>query len=201
MSRMQEHLRRLWRSAPLMFALALLSSPARAEVLFPGARVALFGTKSAWRAELPGVVKYDRVKEFKIMEGEEVVYEGKIQIRVVRSNLTGRLHFYYRIRDTVPGGAGAIIGLDGIDFADWSTDVDYRLDGLGTKGPPWALRSPEPGSVVRFSFSANPIFAGEDSRFCFIMTDAEEYAEGGTVTIIHSSGARVTVPAVQPVEK
>ena len=83
------------------------------------------------------------------------------------------------------------------DFTSQFTDVDYRLDGLGTVGSPLACRSAD-GDEVDFSFDPC-IFAGSDSRFVFVITCATDFdPTGGTLTLYADGGSSVTLTVAAP---
>ena len=64
-----------------------------------------------------------------------------------------------------------------------TTDVDWRIDGLGNVGPTQAKRTGD-GSRIAFNHeSAASIHPGKESRFVFIKTDATDYREGGQTEI------------------
>ncbi|MEW6251278.1 MAG: hypothetical protein AB1716_11570, partial [Planctomycetota bacterium] len=182
---------------PGIAALGLIALPAEAIVLPPGGVVPLMGTTAAIRPELAGLVIYDELIDFEIRDGAVLLYRGTLQNRVVRSDLSGNLHFYYYIRDTEPGLNGYIRYVRTTRFPGVLTDVDYRLDGLGTVGPDLARRSPAPGTLVEFEFSGL-LPAGQESRFFFIITDVKEFVTGGETTLYLHTGQRVTLPTVMP---
>ena len=93
-----------------------------------GNRVSLNGTKSSARKELRGVVREDNLIDFEIRDGGgSLVFKGRLQDRVVKSYTTGKLHFYHYIRNTQPGLPGEIIKVSRNGFANFQTDLDYRL--------------------------------------------------------------------------
>jgi hypothetical protein len=168
--------------------------------ILPGGGCAVTGTKSSQWPPLKGVVVHDRVRDFEIRNGAgALLYKGKLQDRVVLSETADTLHFYYRIRDTDPALAGDILAVDVTDFSDeGGMHADYRPDGLGTVGPSQVLRSPD-GATIRFRFMPDVIDGGESSRFCFILTDAVEFEESGSVTIRLITGESTVLTAMAPV--
>jgi hypothetical protein len=182
-------------------AAATLLGPApqsRAVNLLVGQIVALNGTTSAARPELAGVVLQDNLIPFTITDASNtVVFQGTVQDRVVRSNVTGALHFYFFIRDTDPTQSGSIVAVSRTGFGTGSTDVDYRTDGLGDIGPDLALRIFGPGEVD-FDFWDNPIPAGLESLFTFVVTRATDFAQSGTLTLYTDDGSSVTLPCAAP---
>lgn len=149
---------------------------AQAVSLAPGAIEPLFGTTAAARPELAGVVVIpDALRPFAINLSGGGTITGTIQDRIVRSDDDGTLDFYFRIvNDAESTGAINFVQRDG--FADFTTDVDWRVDGLGSVAPSWAFRDPIFESQITFFF-ANPIDPGEESRFFFVKTNGTDYLE------------------------
>ena len=171
---------------------------ARATVLPPGGAIALTGTTSAAQPELGGLVIVDDLIPYQIFGGgvgNPLLYEGNLQARISRSSLTGNLIFNYRLRDPNGGLNGIMSTLATSDFAGWSTDVEYRTDGLGDKEPTSATRSAD-GSEVAFLFG-NSLFSSEESLFMHILTDAKAYTTGQT-TLTLTDGSNVVLSTYQP---
>jgi hypothetical protein len=175
-----------------------LVSPVRAVVLPPGGCVGLVGTTLALRAELAGVSLLDNLIPFTILDSAgNPCYRGVVQDSVLRSDLTGALHFYFRIRDTDPHLPCCIVQVARTDFTNQVTDVDYRLDGLGTIGSPLACRSAA-GDEVDFYFDPC-IRAGSDSLYHFVITRALAFDPvGGYLTITTDDGSSVTLLVAGP---
>ena len=173
-----------------LMLLALLPSQAMAVPVADGSMVALSGTTLATRPELAGLVVEDVLRPFtiRLLGGGQI--NGTLQDRVVREDISGTLDFYYRIFNAVSssGGAGNSPNLnDGVIRRyfplDFTTDVDWRIDGEGSIAPLSAGRGGG-GTAVGFDFGfANPIEPGEDSRFFFVRTNATAYDDGGSVQI------------------
>ena len=116
-----------------MGAMPVITGP----VTFPGEFTPLSGTTEAARPELAGLVLHDALQGIELFGiGPPVAVQ--IQLRVVRSDITGLLDFYYRIlTGTSPLGTRAdtvTIWLPpptGITV----TYADFRPDGLGTTAP------------------------------------------------------------------
>jgi hypothetical protein len=188
------------RTTGLFAMLLLLSAQARvadAIVLAPGDATGLSGTTVAAQPELGGLVIVDDLIPYQIFGGggAPLLYEGNLQARIVRSDVTGNLSFNYRLRD--PNGElnGIVASLEADSFVGWSTDVEYRTDGLGTKEPTRATRSAD-GSDVAFLFG-NSLFSNEDSYFMHILTDAKAYTTGQT-TLTLTDGSSVVLSTYQP---
>ena len=162
--------------AALIAAAILGATDAQAVSLAPGAIEPLFGTTAAARPELEGVVVIpDTLRPFTINLSGGGTITGTIQDRILRSDDDGTLDFYFRIvNDASSTGAINFVQRDG--FADFTTDVDWRVDDLGSVAPSWAFREPVFESQITFLF-ANPIDPGEESRFFFVKTNATDYWE------------------------
>jgi hypothetical protein len=145
-------------------------------VTFPGEFTPLSGTTEAARPALAGVVLHDALQDILLFGGNEVAVQ--IQLRVVRSDDTGLLDFYYRIltgdspigipADTVviwvPPPAGITI-----------TFADFRPDGLGTTAPDKFVYG-APTNKYTFSFSKG-VPANTSTRFFFISTNARHFSD------------------------
>lgn len=154
------------------------SAGAQAVVLNPGDLAPLSGTTFAARPELGGVVLVDTLRPFSIDLGGGLSITGEVQDRVVRSDDDDTLDFYYRIiNDEESDGSIVLTGRS--DFGAVTTDVDWRIDGLGVDGPGFGFRHPD-GTEITFGFFDGTIDPGEDSRFFFVKTDATEYQETGS---------------------
>lgn len=176
-----------------------------AKVLASGSSVTLTGTTAAATPELAGVVLEDKLLDFAIRNSAgAVIFKGKLQDRVVRSKKTGRLHFYHYIRNTTPGLPGAIASVSRAKFDKFRTDVDFRLDGLGSIGPVGAVRSGD-GNLVQFIFAGHPgwgdrpVRSGSESRFFYAATDATKYARSGQTIIYATDGSRVGLTTYAPI--
>jgi hypothetical protein len=170
----------------------------RATVLAPGGATALAGTTAAAQPELSGSVLVDDLIPYQIFGGgvgNPLLYEGNLQARVARSDLTGNLIFEYRLRDPTNGLNGIMSTLTTSDFAGWATDVEYRTDGLGDKEPTRATRSAD-GSDVSFIFGKS-LFSNEESYFMHILTNAKAYTTGQT-TLTLTEGSSVVLATYQP---
>jgi hypothetical protein len=175
------------------FLLAGRPSPSLAVPLPLGAITPLSGTTSAARPELAGLVLEDQLIPFTITDSDgNVLYQGTIQNRVVLSQRHQTLAFYFAIRHTDPSFRGSIVGVSRTGFREgttiFSTDVDFRLDGLGSIGPAGASRNGG-GDQIDFAFANNPVTAGAESRFVFVLTHATKYDAVGTLTLYTEDGS------------
>ncbi|WP_421658218.1 PTPA-CTERM sorting domain-containing protein [Leptothermofonsia sp. ETS-13] len=163
---------------------------AQAVNLTAGSSVPLSGTTFAARPELGGIVIEDVLRSI----GTGLT----LQDRIVRSNIDGTLDFYWRLRNDsnaaiTIGDPSDHISARRASFAGFSTDVDFRIDGLGIIPPLTANRSAD-GSTVEFLFSPFTLAAGESTRFFFVKTNATTYNASG----IGSFGPSDDFPTFQP---
>lgn len=184
----------VWGAASVVYAAPLLA---------PGGVVALPGSTAAANPELAGVVLHDALIPFQIRAASgALLCQGRLQDRVVRSNRTKRLHFYYRIRDwaAVAPLPGSISRIETIPFAGFGAlRVDFRPDGLGSVAPRIARRSAAPGPLVEFDFRDPPLrCGGPESRFFFIETNASAFGPRGTTRLVLTTGQSVTLSTDRP---
>src|SRR5580658_10397088 len=150
-------------------------------VTFPGEfnSLPLSGTTEAARPALAGLVLYDALQEIELFGiGPPVAVQ--IQLRVVRSDITGLLDFYYGIltgtsplssrADTVtiwlPPPAGITV-----------TYADSHPDGLGTIAPDKFIYGP-PDNKYTFIFSKG-VPADTTTRLFFVSTNARDFSVTG----------------------
>src|SRR2546423_747744 len=76
-------------------------------------------------------------------------------------------------------------------FSGFSTDVDFRIDGLGAPAihPTKVARSGAPGAALKFDFSSVSIASGQQSRFYFIKTNAVAFDVKGITAIVMRASA------------
>lgn len=135
---------------------------------------ALFGTTSAARPELAGLVVEDILVPYDFFgSGGEHVF-GDIQNRVVES-VDGTFDFYWRIIPD-PASTGEITALRVGGFDGFALDGDFRLDGVGDVGPDIARNFG--AGFVNFIFS-DGVDANEESYFFFLDTEAASYGLTG----------------------
>jgi hypothetical protein len=180
----------LW-SATVALAISVL--------LAPGASLTVPATTAAAEPDLDGIVIHDVLVPFtlKALDGAALC-TGKLQDRVVRSSKTGRLDFYYAIRETE--GPGAVARIVTLPFGGLPLRVAYRTDGLGTVAPRVAARSVAPGVRVTLEFTDPPLLCArhEESRFMVIKTETTDFRSGGETQIFATTGAEFTMPTVMP---
>ena len=167
--------------------------------LLPGTSVPITGTSATARPELAGTAVEDVTRAFSVnltAFGGGII-QGTIQDRVVRESVSGTLDFSYRIFSDADS-TGTIIRVSRTGFAGFSTDVDYRTDGLGEIHPQTAGRSAD-GNAVEFDFTQtdgtpNTLAPGKSSLFFFIHTNSVTYNEEGSLSIdAHSTIAEIPV--------
>lgn len=172
--------------------------------------VALSGIMNTQLSELIGTVQSDILQDFTIFtqgkgigDDENVLYQGTLMTRVVRSNETGLLHFNYRLMNADPQFSGMISRIELNAFQGFQTRVEYRdeITAPGDEGPVDASRSAD-GDVLTFDFGAL-LDPGESSRYFFAMVDTDvftlptEGVQGGaTATIYLMSGESVTLNVI-----
>lgn len=172
---------------------------AKAVPLAPGSATVTAGTTVALRPELAGTIIVDELKPFTGVDAlGNVYFTGTLQVRIVRETAAGTLDFYYRIFND-SGSLDAIERLSVTDFTGFSTDVDWRIDGLGTENPVNASRSSSGSTVSFFNFTdstlALGVTPGSESRFMFVKTNATDYTAGSAVLL---DGGRAAVTAYAP---
>ena len=147
-----------------------------------GGSVALGGTTYAARPELGGVVVRDALIPVNLTDsGGHVVFQGALQDRVVKENVSGTLDFYQTLRsDAAMPNPALLEFVRRWSFAGSSTDVDYRTDGLGAPSVhPYLAQHPTP-DLVSFVFGQNGyITPGEQTLFYFVKTNATSFDVDG----------------------
>lgn len=177
--------------AIICFTMLFYTIPSKAVLLVAGDSVSLPGTTVEAEPQLAGTVVNDNLISDVLEFGESYLAVGlSIQNRVVVSELTGNLIFAPRIlvdfnisSDSFLIDSASITG-----YGDFTTNVNYRTDGAGVRGPNNADRSVD-GNVLGFDFLF-PLFVGnlfslpqEDSHFFSIETNATEYSLDGVMTV------------------
>lgn len=175
------------------FAVHAIASSAMAATLLPGGVINPVGTTVADPIHGGGqVVLNDNLLGFAIDPSPTTPFTdvgGNLQNRVTRLP-SGFLNFAPRIRDTynIDGGIFAIVGMQLTGYAGFSTELEYRTDADGDKGPTSASRSAD-GDTITLRYSdplrVDSIAPGlqEESYFPSIVTDAQSFDYSGTATI------------------
>jgi len=163
----------------------LLSSQTTFAVsVLPGAGSLLSGTTFAANPDLGGVVIRDQLIPFQINDNlGNTLVTGNVQDRVVRSNNTGELIFAPRLRDlNNPSGVAWIEGFSMLGFDGFTTDIDYRTDGLGNIGPDSVDRSVS-GNRLDYRYSPSLIVPPDEGYFLSVLTDANYFDLSGAFII------------------
>jgi hypothetical protein len=165
----------------------------------PGALpIALPGTTFAAEPDLGGPVLGDKVIPFRIVNsGGALLFEGKLQNRVVRSSTTSKLHFYYRIFETQGGLNGIIQSVFAAPFSPAVSSgykADWRLDGLGNTSPGEVSRGVAGGRIeFRFNNPSEVLVGGYESHFFFLKSTSKNFSENGLTNIRLTTGDNITL--------
>jgi len=173
-------------NVPIIGLTCLLASNASfAVIVNPGSTVNLSGTTSAASPDLAGLVIRDQLIPFEITNTlGTVILSGNVQDRVVRSNNTGDLIFAPRLRDLIkPNGDAWIARFSANGYNGYSTDIDYRTDGLGNVGPNDVTRDIT-GDNLNFRYDPALIVPPDEGLFISVLTDAVAFDLSGTFTIL-----------------
>jgi hypothetical protein len=167
-------------------------SPVLAIPVTPGGGpVVLSGTTVGAQPDLAGTVLADVVTQW---DGAiDPMYgfpgaTGTLQSRVVRSDDTGFLDFYWRINVAPPSYPNYVpqqLNITGLDLANFLTgtsfDANYRLDGLGSTAPVSAS-SADPSSFL-YQFSLSSFGPGSSSYFLLLRSNATDFAQSALASI------------------
>lgn len=159
----------------------------------------LTGLDNIMFPEIRGETIADTFFDFSVegdVEGidSNIMYEGTLMTRVVRSNMTGLLTFNFMLIDPNDSLSGAISSLEITGFEGYQTRVEYRddTDAPGDEGPTTAARDIS-GDIITFDFGAS-LQTNEESKFFFVMIDTEEYSGNLSVATIRlQSGETVSL--------
>ncbi len=165
-------------------ACMLISQLSYAVSVTPGSGVALTGTTFSANPDLGGVVIRDKIIPFQITNSlGTVLLTGNVQDRVVRSDNTGDLIFSPRLRDlNDPAGTAWISGFSMNGFNGFTTDVNYRTDGLGNIGPNAVTRDTT-GNTLFYRYDPNLILPPNEGLFLSVLTDTTGFDLSGAFTI------------------
>ncbi len=176
-------------TSTLLGCLCLLSAQVSSAVsITPGTSSLLNGTTFATNPDLGGTIIRDVLRPFEIADSlGNIVITGNVQDRVVRSTNTGELIFAPRLRDlNNPNGDAWIYQLNMMGFEGFTTDVDYRTDGLGNVGPDSVSRNIT-GDILNFSYGSSIILPPDESYFLSVMSNATEFDLSGSILISASN--------------
>lgn len=175
------------RKLVLLSSLIVFSGHVQAALVTPGDTVALSGTTVAASPDLAGTVIRDTLIPFQIFNtAGGLIMSGNVQDRVVRSANTGELIFAPRLRDfdmTLPDAWVSSMRVTGYD--GFSTDIDFRTDGLGNVGPNDVSRSAGTGDALSFRYDPNIIWPnnGDEAYFISTFSNAVDFDLTGSITI------------------
>ncbi len=154
--------------------------------------------------ELIGSEYYDFYQDFSISGDAGELYSAVLMTRVVRSDMTGMLHFNYMIMDADESLAGAVSNIDISGFAGYQTRVEYRNGAAAaTYAAPIDANRDASGDVLSFDFG-DSFDTGEQSKFFFVMLNTDTFeaptegvsGNGATATIYLRTGESVTIDVV-----
>ena len=170
--------------AAITLCAMLGTSSAMAVSITPGMSSPLAGTTELANADLAGVVIRDQLIPFQVSDTlGNVILEGNVQDRVVRSNNTGELIFAPRLRDlSNPFGVAWVSGFGMEHYGGYSTDIDYRTDSVGDVGANSVSRSGD-GENLFFRYDPNLIVPADAGLFLSVATDAHAYQLDGVFTV------------------
>lgn len=167
----------------------------------------LSGITNTMMPELIGSEYYDYSQSFSIYGdpasegGLAPLYEATLLTRIVRSNMTGNLHFNYMIQTPNADLEGQVSHIELSGFSGFQTRVEYRNENSGQngfEGPTSASRSAN-GDVLTFDFGGL-LDTNEQSKFFFAMVDTDTFtapSEGVTgsalATIYLISGEKISL--------
>lgn len=168
----------------------------------PGEVVTLQATTLAMEPDLKGTCIRDKQLPFVFRSADgNILLQGTVQDRIVRSKKTGFLHFYNLIRN-MPGGRRSIIEVVRSNFS-MTVTVGWRYDGLGTVQPLKARRAGENVARIRFEFTPggpyNGLPSGKNSRFFYLKTEFTDYNTDGETILMLNSGEMTTIQTGQPI--
>lgn len=173
-------------------ALCATASPVLAVPLGPGERVALPGSCVGG-----GVVIRDTLVPFTIFDSFGASLSGSVQDRIIRQP-DGTLNFEPRIRDVTGSSTRSITIVDRTGFSGFTTDVDWSTCSLGLGAPTEATRTGD-GDRITYDFNFASIFRGQDSRSFRAITNADQFAVNGRMTLQLSDGTSTTITVAAPV--
>ena len=181
----------------LLFILFLFTSSSYAIDVLPGGSSTLSGTTFAANPDLGGSAQSDLLLPFQIFDGGgSLLIEGVLQDRVILSTNLNTMIFAPRLRN-ISGVAGSrIIRLTVEGYTGFTTDIDYRTDGLGNLGPNSVDRATGAGDLLSFNYNPNQITPPNESLFISILTNAPQFFFTGRVTIYAQDTAGNTFSTV-----
>lgn len=170
---------------------SLLTNPVSAAVVAPGASAFLPGTSLSATPALNGSVVYANSLAYDLDPSIALfVGHGEVTNQAIRSNLADSLIFALQLLGPINITADDVL-IDSISlngYAGWQTDIHYRSDAAGDRGPSFVERSAD-GDNLLFTFGF-PLFLGnltlethEESFPIEILTNADAFETSGRATI------------------
>jgi hypothetical protein len=140
--------------------------------------VNISGTTAAAHPFLAGTVVKDDLVSFSDASGGTI---GQVQTRVVRETGSGTLDFYFRVLNDAKSKESVSV-LFARDYTGFDPiSVDFRTDGVGSKGPDTVRRTGAGTGqrTVEFQFTQddNIVNPGDGSFFFFVHTDATNFQQ------------------------
>jgi hypothetical protein len=185
------HTRLARRSVGMFAVLAAVTVTATAWAvgLSAGGSATLDGTTAAARPELVAT-GFDSSTTFSCRRSNgTTLFSGTLTYGVYEEDVAGTLDFYYRLVID-PTSQGWVTQMGVSSYTGYNTDVDWRIDGIGQYGPAVASRT-STGSQINFSGFGGagwPLYAGEESHYIFVKTNATGYTTGGAVWLTGTDG-------------
>ncbi|MCK9606189.1 MAG: hypothetical protein M0R33_07010 [Methylomonas sp.] len=181
----------LVRMASVAAFASLFTTPVFAAVVAPGASAFLPGTSLSATPALNGSVVYTNSLAYDLDPSIALfVGHGEVTNQAIRSNLADSLIFALQLLGPINITADDVL-IDSIilnGYAGWQTDIHYRSDTAGDRGPSFVERSAN-GDNLQFTFGF-PLFLGnltqeahEESFPIEILTNADAFETSGRATI------------------
>ncbi|MBM1220978.1 hypothetical protein JQU17_16605 [Ponticoccus sp. SC2-23] len=177
-------------AAVLAVAVALPGA-ARAATLIPGDTVIMPGTTAASNPEVAGATLATQQLFWNSYPQPSLFIQGGVhEVSVQRSDVTGGTIISHTLTNWINTATDVML-IDGFSitgYAGFDTDVSYRTDLAGDRGPTTAERSAD-GDTLSFNFfqALNVGYlvqqVREDSFPVSILTDANSYEATGRMTI------------------
>jgi hypothetical protein len=164
----------------------------------------LSGIDNSAFVEIRGAAISDKYIDFSIYsdsrgDAAELLYEGTLMTRVVRSHMTGNLHFNYRIMDANAELAGRVSHVEIAGFGEFDARVEYRNDSISTGDEgPWSAVRDSSGDIINFAFDGG-LDTADESHYFFAMLNTDTFFEDSAVaTVVLESGERVALVVDSP---
>ncbi len=146
----------------------------------------LSGINNSEFTEIIGAAISDKHIDFAIYgQSQNLLYEGTLMTRVVRSHQSGNLHMNYRILNGNGDPEGRISNVEIAGFSGMQTRVEYRDDASspGVEGPFMAHRYIT-GDIIDFGFDGG-LNTADNSHYFFAMVDTDTFYEDANLATIY----------------